>query len=108
MKFIRFFSFQEQDLPFVTLAIIVPQPVPFFDLFLAHINNLNYPKDHLHLFIYTNAPLHDDLIEAYVKEHEKKYASAKYVLSSDELDERAGRQLALWVSLAYIVHDIVK
>lgn len=84
----------------------MPQPVPFFDLFLAHINNLNYPKDHLHLFIYTNAALHDDLIEAYVKEHGKKYASAKYVLSPDELDERAGRQLALWVSLSYIEYII--
>jgi len=86
---------QEQSLPVITLAIIVPQAVPFFDLFLASIEKLNYPKDHLHLFMYTNAPLHDELIESYVNKQGKQYASAKFVLSTDELDERAGRQLAL-------------
>ncbi|KAM8709351.1 hypothetical protein ACLKA7_016201 [Drosophila subpalustris] len=85
----------EQALPVITLAIMVPQAVPFFDLFLDKIEKINYPKDHLHLFMYTNAPLHDELIESYVKNQGKQYASAKFVLSTDELDERAGRQLAL-------------
>lgn len=80
----------------------MPQAVPFFDLCLAKIEKLNYPKDHLHLFIYSNAALHDDLIKEFVDKHGKKYASAKFVLSGDELDERAGRQLALWVALSYM------
>lgn len=79
----------------ITLAIMVPQAVPFFDLFLSYIEKINYPKDHMHLFMYTNVPLHDELIESYVKNQGKQYVSAKFVLSGDELDERAGRQLAL-------------
>ncbi|KAH8411190.1 hypothetical protein KR222_010054, partial [Zaprionus bogoriensis] len=85
----------ENDLPYITLAVIVPQAVPFLDLCLTNIDKLNYPKDHLHLFMYTNVPLHDDLLKSYAENQGKKYASAKYVLSLDELDESAGRQLAL-------------
>ncbi|XP_062134515.1 procollagen-lysine,2-oxoglutarate 5-dioxygenase [Drosophila sulfurigaster albostrigata] len=85
----------EKQLPVVTLAVIVPQAVPFFDLFLEGIEKIDYPKDHLHLYMYTSVPLHDELIEAYVSKHGKKYASAKFVLSTDLLDERSGRQLAL-------------
>ncbi|EDV97127.1 GH16659, partial [Drosophila grimshawi] len=85
----------EQNLPIITLAVMVPQPVPFFDLFLAGIEKLNYPKKNLHLFIYSGAALHDDLITSYVNKQGKSYASVKFVLSTDQLDERQGRQLAL-------------
>lgn len=86
----------------------MPQAVPFFDLCLAKIEKLNYPKDHVHLFIYSNAALHDDLIKEFVDEHGKEYASAKYVLSVDELDERAGRQLALWVPLYANLYNLLQ
>ncbi|EDW70891.1 procollagen-lysine,2-oxoglutarate 5-dioxygenase [Drosophila virilis] len=85
----------EQNLPIITLAVMVPQAVPFFDMFLASIEKLNYPKESLHLFMYSNVALHDDAVESYANNQGKNYASAKFVLSVDELDERQGRQLAL-------------
>ncbi|XP_017060084.1 procollagen-lysine,2-oxoglutarate 5-dioxygenase [Drosophila ficusphila] len=85
----------ESDLPVITLAVIVAQPVPFFDQFLEGIERINYPKEKLHLLIYSNAALHDDDSKAFVSKHGKKYATAKFALSTDELDEREGRQLAL-------------
>ncbi|ALC43711.1 Plod [Drosophila busckii] len=85
----------ESKLPIITLTIMVPQAVPFFDMFLANIEKLNYPKDHMHLFMYSAVPLHDELIKSYAEQQGKQYASAKYVLSTDQIDERAGRQLAL-------------
>ncbi|XP_016987590.1 procollagen-lysine,2-oxoglutarate 5-dioxygenase [Drosophila rhopaloa] len=85
----------EQDLPVISLALIVTQPVPFFDQFLEGIEKLNYPKENLHLLIYSNVPFHDDDSRAFVNKYGEKYASAKYTLSTDELDERQGRQLAL-------------
>lgn len=88
---------QEQNLPIITLAVMVPQAVPFFDMFLASIEKLNYPKESMHLFMYSNVALHDDAVKSYATNQGKNYASAKFVLSVDELDERQGRQLALWV-----------
>jgi len=79
----------------ISLALIVTQPVPFFDQFLEGIENLNYPKEKLHLLIFSNVPFHDDDSKSFVSKHGEKYATAKYALSTDELDERQGRQLAL-------------
>ncbi|KAH8309709.1 hypothetical protein KR067_000641, partial [Drosophila pandora] len=83
------------NLPVISLALIAPQPVPFYDRFLEGIRKINYPKKSLHLFIYSNAVLHDEDTKSYVEKHGEEYASAKYILSTDELDERQGRQLAL-------------
>ena len=85
----------EKYLPIITLAVIVPSPVPFFDMFLEKISNLNYPKKQMHLYVYSGNAFHDDVAKSYVRKYEKKYLSAKIVLSSDEIDERRGRQLAL-------------
>lgn len=86
---------QEQELPIITLAVIVNQPVPFLDMFLAGIEKLNYPKKKMHLFMFSNAELHDELVQSYVNEQGKSYASVKYILSTDGLTESQGRQLAL-------------
>jgi len=79
----------------ISLALMVTQPVPFFDQFLEGIESLNYPKEKLHLLIYSNVAFHDDDIKSFVNKHAKEYATAKFALSTDELDERQGRQLAL-------------
>lgn len=86
---------EETNLPVISLALMVTQPVPFFDQFLEGIESLNYPKEKLHLLIYSNVAFHDDDIKSFVNKHAKEYATAKFALSTDELDERQGRQLAL-------------
>uniref|UniRef100_A0A034VR52 procollagen-lysine 5-dioxygenase n=1 Tax=Bactrocera dorsalis TaxID=27457 RepID=A0A034VR52_BACDO len=86
---------QEKNLPIVSVALIVTETVPFFDMFLHKIENLNYPKQNLHLYIYSNQKFHDDMAQAFLKRVEKEYRSAKIVLSSDELNEQRGRELAL-------------
>lgn len=86
---------QENDLPIISLAIIITTPVPFFDIFLEKISQVNYPKKKIHLFIYSGHAFHDDLARLYMKKHGSKYSSTKIVLSVDELNERRGRQLAL-------------
>lgn len=48
------FDLQESNLPVVSVALIITQAVPFFDMFLQKIENLNYPKQNLHLYIYSN------------------------------------------------------
>ncbi|SPP77043.1 procollagen-lysine,2-oxoglutarate 5-dioxygenase [Drosophila guanche] len=85
----------EKDLPVISLSVIVPMAVPFFDQFLEGIEKINYPKQNLHLLIYSSVELHDADIKSFVNKHGEKYASAKYTLSTDKLDERQGRQLAL-------------
>ncbi|KAH8296127.1 hypothetical protein KR054_002177, partial [Drosophila jambulina] len=85
----------DNDLPVISLAVIATTPAPFFDQFLEGVESLNYPKKKLHLFIYSGVPYYDDDSREFVTKNGEKYASAKYTLSTDELDERQGRQLAL-------------
>uniref|UniRef100_A0A1A9W4M0 procollagen-lysine 5-dioxygenase n=1 Tax=Glossina brevipalpis TaxID=37001 RepID=A0A1A9W4M0_9MUSC len=85
----------ENNLPVITLAIIITNAVPFFDMFLLKIEDLNYPKRQIHLFIYSGVEYHDAMAKSFLKGWENKYKSVKIVLSTDELDERRGRQLAL-------------
>ncbi|XP_023161506.2 procollagen-lysine,2-oxoglutarate 5-dioxygenase [Drosophila hydei] len=85
----------EQELPVITLAVVVNQAVPFLDMFLAGIEKLNYPKKSLHLFMFSNVELHDELVKSYVENQGKSYASVKHILSTDGLSESLGRQLAL-------------
>ena len=77
------------------MALIVNQPVPFFNMFLNYTANLNYPKNRLHLFIYSGQEFHDTLAKSHLKRYEKEYLSSKIVLSSDQFDEKRARQLAL-------------
>ncbi|XP_053954826.1 procollagen-lysine,2-oxoglutarate 5-dioxygenase [Anastrepha ludens] len=85
----------ESKLPIISMALIITQAVPFFDMFLEKIENLNYPKDKLHLFIYSNQKFHDDMAKSFLKRLEQEYRSVKIVLSSDMLNEQQGRELAL-------------
>lgn len=77
------------------MAVVVTVPVPFFDIFLDKLTTLNYPKDHLHLFIYNNVPFHHNMTQDFLKKWEKKYKSTKIVVPMDHLEESRGRQLAV-------------
>ncbi|XP_013108802.1 procollagen-lysine,2-oxoglutarate 5-dioxygenase [Stomoxys calcitrans] len=86
---------QEKNLPVVSLALIGIQPVPFFDMFLNQTVNLNYPKNKMHLFIYSGVEYLDAMAKSHLKKYENEYLSAKIVLSTDQFDERRARQLAV-------------
>ncbi|XP_061393168.1 procollagen-lysine,2-oxoglutarate 5-dioxygenase [Musca vetustissima] len=85
----------DNNLPIVTLALIGITPVPFFDMFLNHTAHLNYPKNRMHLFIYSGVEYLDSMAKSHVKKYEEEYLSAKIVLSTDQFDERRARQLAV-------------
>lgn len=74
---------------------MVNQAVPFFDMFLNNTATLNYPKNKIHLFIYSGIEFHDALAKSHAKRFEDEYLSSKVVLSTDQFDERRARQLAL-------------
>ncbi|KAM7356524.1 procollagen lysyl hydroxylase [Cochliomyia hominivorax] len=85
----------ENNLPVISLSIMVTQPVPFFDMFLNKTAELQYPKNKMHLFIYSGVEFHDSLAKSHLKRYENEYLSAKIVLSTDHFDERRARQLAV-------------
>lgn len=85
----------EKNLPVIALSIMVTQAVPFFDMFLNKTAELNYPKNKMHLFIYSGLEFHDSLAKSHLKRFEDEYLSSKIVLSTDQFDERRARQLAL-------------
>lgn len=81
----------------ISLSIIGIQAVPFFDMALNNTASLNYPKNKMHLFIYSGVEYLDAIAKSHLKRFENEYLSAKLVLSTDEFDERRARQLALLV-----------
>uniref|UniRef100_A0A1I8MC23 PLOD1-3-like GT domain-containing protein n=1 Tax=Musca domestica TaxID=7370 RepID=A0A1I8MC23_MUSDO len=85
----------EKNLPIVTLALIGITPVPFFDMFLNHTAYIHYPKNRMHLFIYSGVEYLDAMAKSHLKKYEEEYLSAKIVLSTDQFDERRARQLAV-------------
>ncbi|XP_037810669.1 LOW QUALITY PROTEIN: procollagen-lysine,2-oxoglutarate 5-dioxygenase [Lucilia sericata] len=86
---------QENQLPTIALSIMITQAVPFFDMFLNKTAELNYPKNKMHLFVYSGVEFHDALAKSYVNRYKSEYITSKIVLSTDEFDERRARQLAL-------------
>lgn len=86
---------QEKNLPTVSLALIGIQAVPFYDMFLNYTANLNYPKNKMHLFIYSGVEYLDPIAKSHLRKYEKEYLSAKIVLSTDQFDEKRARQLAV-------------
>lgn len=86
---------QEKNLPTVSLALIGIQAVPFYDMFLNYTANLNYPKNKMHLFIYSGVEYLDSIAKSHLKKYEDEYRSAKIVLSTDQFDEKRARQLAV-------------
>ena len=49
----------------------------------------------LNFGVFSQILYHDSMAKSFVKRLETEYLSAKIVLSTDELNERRGRQLAL-------------
>lgn len=85
----------EIKLPVVTLAIFAQKPVPFFEEFLGKVANLYYPKEKINLLIYSGVEFHDDLSKSFHNAHEKEYLSAKLIVSTDDIDEKQARKLAV-------------
>ncbi|GAB0087403.1 hypothetical protein DMENIID0001_017010 [Sergentomyia squamirostris] len=85
----------EENLPVVSMAIFVEKAMPFFEEFLKHVEDIDYPKDKINLFLHNNAKYHEEKIEEFIKKHNDNYKSVKFVLVEDSVNEGSARDLAV-------------
>ncbi|RZF36466.1 hypothetical protein LSTR_LSTR009562 [Laodelphax striatellus] len=85
----------EDDYPEVLLAVFVSVPTPFIEEFFQKIENLDYPKKKIHLFMYNMVPYHSEEVDKFTSIAFEKYSSLKKILPSDKIGEAEARKLAL-------------
>lgn len=77
------------------MGLFVDVPTPFFEEFLDKIKSLSYPKAKIDLFVYIGVPYHEKMMENFIAQHGRKYASVKLVLPRDNVAESEARHLAM-------------
>lgn len=82
-------------LPIITMALFVEKPMPFLDEFFETIYTLDYPKDHLKVFIHNAIEYHKDVVDKWIEKFEKIYSSVKKILPEDNVAEADARNLAV-------------
>ncbi|XP_039278780.1 procollagen-lysine,2-oxoglutarate 5-dioxygenase [Nilaparvata lugens] len=85
----------ENDYPEVLLAVFISVPTPFMEEFFQKLENLDYPKKKIHLFMYNMVPYHSEEVDRFTSIAFEKYSSLKKILPSDKIGEAEARKLAL-------------
>ncbi|XP_043280130.1 procollagen-lysine,2-oxoglutarate 5-dioxygenase isoform X2 [Venturia canescens] len=81
--------------PTIVMGIFVDVATPFLEEFLDKIRLLSYPKSKIHLFTYVDVAYHEEIVEKFVTEHGKKYASVKKIVPGDSVQNSHARHLAM-------------
>uniref|UniRef100_A0A6B2EGL7 procollagen-lysine 5-dioxygenase n=1 Tax=Phlebotomus kandelakii TaxID=1109342 RepID=A0A6B2EGL7_9DIPT len=84
----------EEDLPVVSMAVFVEKAMPFFEEFLQHLQDLDYPKSKINLFVHSNVKYHTEAITEFLAKH-SDFKSIKQVLVEDSVNEGTARDLAV-------------
>ena len=81
-------AFEElTEIPHVMIAIFIEKPTPFIEEFFQKIENLDYDKDKITMFIHNNIEYHEEDIENFLDEHKVKYKSVDYITVKDSVKE---------------------
>ncbi|XP_014231000.1 procollagen-lysine,2-oxoglutarate 5-dioxygenase 1 isoform X1 [Trichogramma pretiosum] len=81
--------------PTILVALFIEKPTPFLEEFFEKISKQKYPKEKLHLLVHNKVDYHNELIQAFIEEHEGKYKSIKQIRPEDEVSEAIARDLAV-------------
>ncbi|XP_071507295.1 procollagen-lysine,2-oxoglutarate 5-dioxygenase 1-like [Diadema antillarum] len=84
-----------EDYPMVMVAVFVSVPTPFFDEFLQHIVEINYPKSRIDLFIHNRAMFHYRRIEKFREDIGPLFNSVKIIRPAEQLSDAEGRNRGL-------------
>ncbi|XP_055697563.1 procollagen-lysine,2-oxoglutarate 5-dioxygenase isoform X2 [Phlebotomus papatasi] len=91
----NFKELKDENLPIVSMAVFVEKAMPFFEEFLQHLEEIEYPKSNIHLFVHNNVKYHEDTFTAFLKKHTTDFKSVKQVLVEDSINEGTARGLAV-------------
>ncbi|KAK4880735.1 hypothetical protein RN001_008881 [Aquatica leii] len=84
-----------KDLPTVVLALFFEMPTPFVEEYLMKIQDLEYPKERIHLFIHNNVKYHMPHVQSFVDQFSGRYKSFKQITPDDSIPEWTARDLSL-------------
>ncbi|KAJ8021793.1 Procollagen-lysine,2-oxoglutarate 5-dioxygenase 1 [Holothuria leucospilota] len=88
-------SIQEKDYPTVMIALFIEQNSPFIDDYFNSIEDLEYPKDKIHLFIHVNVMLHYHHAKDFAAKWESDYVTTKVIIPAYGKSEGEARNEAL-------------
>ncbi|NP_001088279.1 procollagen-lysine, 2-oxoglutarate 5-dioxygenase 1 L homeolog precursor [Xenopus laevis] len=79
-------SLSVDTLPLVVIGIFIEQPTPFVSEFFKRLNNLNYPKNRIQLYISNHEPHHQRRVENFLQDHGTQYNFVKTVGPEENSD----------------------
>ncbi|XP_014283346.1 procollagen-lysine,2-oxoglutarate 5-dioxygenase isoform X1 [Halyomorpha halys] len=82
------------EFPVLLMGIFIPFDTPFMEEFFEKINQLKYPKNKIHLYIYSKVESHTSIINKFISEN-KEYLSVKKIEANEGIDESLARNLAI-------------
>uniref|UniRef100_A0A0N5BDE9 procollagen-lysine 5-dioxygenase n=1 Tax=Strongyloides papillosus TaxID=174720 RepID=A0A0N5BDE9_STREA len=82
---------EKMNLPSMTVAIIIPKPIPFVEEFLQSIAELEYDKNLIDLFIYNNQDYNNEDVTRFVSKYTKEYKSVTVINNDYTKSERDAR-----------------
>ncbi|XP_076046285.1 procollagen lysyl hydroxylase [Oratosquilla oratoria] len=89
-------NMEMSELPQVLIGVFITKAVPFIEEMLEKVQNLDYPKGKIDLFVYCQVPLHNNLVKAWVEKQEKgDYRSVHLEDTSSKLKEWHARNQAI-------------
>ncbi|XP_021950567.1 procollagen-lysine,2-oxoglutarate 5-dioxygenase 1 [Folsomia candida] len=86
---------KEDDLKPVLIGVFIERPTPFLEEFLHKITLLDYPKKKVHFFLHNNVEYHSKLVNEFIANYTKTYASFKKIIPEDKTKEWHARNLAV-------------
>ncbi|PIK40153.1 hypothetical protein BSL78_23007 [Apostichopus japonicus] len=88
-------TIEETEYPVVMLALFIEQQTPFIDEYFKNIEDFNYPKNKMHLYIHVNVMLHYHHAKNFAAKWENEYLSTTTVIPAYERSEGEARDEAL-------------
>lgn len=86
---------KEDEWPVLLVGVFISTATPFMKAFLARLDQQNYPKNRIHLFLHNHEPFHKSLVDSWITKHTPEYASVEYHDSDEFLPPEDARNMAL-------------
>ncbi|CAH2316937.1 procollagen-lysine,2-oxoglutarate 5-dioxygenase 1 [Pelobates cultripes] len=69
----------EEYFPLVVIGVFIEQPTPFVSEFFKRLNNLQYPKKRIQVYIANHENHHEKHVAAFVGDHGAEYNAVKFI-----------------------------
>ncbi|XP_058499105.1 procollagen-lysine,2-oxoglutarate 5-dioxygenase 1 [Solea solea] len=86
-------ALKESEYPLVAIGIFIQQPTPFVSVFFERLLKMQYPKNRLKLFIFSQEPHHEQHVTSFLRDHGSLYRDVRVLGPEEEMDGAASRNL---------------